>query len=502
MKKLLLLILLFILNSINAQELKYFDTLDIKFDLIYQTVKEINKSIDSINKYSDSISNFNESKKKKIEKKPQFKFYVGTEEKLTKLKIASLCAPVFWYSPDEPELNFKTGAEINIPKPYPFEEDSGNPVVYFHIYPLTDYTNDTIDLSKINEFTIYYTHYYKYDRGLGKHKHDNEQVQFVISIDHNKINGTIEYELILKKVIAKAHNLFWYDNVFELTDTLIGVKLPIHILVEEGKHASCTDINADGYFMPGYDVNEKINDAWGVRDVIITGNLISSEYQGWMTKVRKDNYKVIPPLPEESLYYIKFVENNKFSPNNSVYELRPMPNIENVKDKSLKKDLKEYVKVNRFNVKAMGWMDPLNEITSSITYAYRYNNGNSIAVSFPLFVYRNFEVPIINGWLVNKIYLNEKDNTYTYCLLYTPSASRFLDPYFSVGMEFSDNNYFVFETGVKIRFEPKFYSIPNDIPLLSSLNFWGIRFGIKKLGLNLNTIEEFSYVFEFGFGVF
>jgi len=41
-----------------------------------------------------------------------------------------------------------------------------------------------------------------------------------------------------------------------------------HVLVEEGKHASCTDRSADGHYTPGFDVTERVNDAWGVRDTL------------------------------------------------------------------------------------------------------------------------------------------------------------------------------------------------------------------------------------------
>ncbi len=48
-----------------------------------------------------------------------------------------------------------------------------------------------------------------------------------------------------------------------------------------------TDKNGDGVFTPGYDVNVRINDAWGVRDIIRTGMLFSGGFEGWMAKVRR-----------------------------------------------------------------------------------------------------------------------------------------------------------------------------------------------------------------------
>ena len=43
---------------------------------------------------------------------------------------------------------------------------------------------------------------------------------------------------------------------------------PVRVLVEEGKHASILDRNGDGVYTPGYDVNSRVNDAWGLRDVL------------------------------------------------------------------------------------------------------------------------------------------------------------------------------------------------------------------------------------------
>ena len=79
-----------------------------------------------------------------------------------------------------------------------------------------------------------------------------------------------------------------------------SARLPLHILVEEGKHASCTDRNADGQFTPGYDGTERVNDAWGVRDTLGTGRFFTGDYKAWMTKIRRDDTRIFPPLPPDS----------------------------------------------------------------------------------------------------------------------------------------------------------------------------------------------------------
>ncbi len=62
------------------------------------------------------------------------------------------------------------------------------------------------------------------------------------------------YTLSVSKVIAKAHGVLWFDNSLVIDKY---TRFPITLLAEEGKHASCTDKNGDGYYTPGYDVNRQ-----------------------------------------------------------------------------------------------------------------------------------------------------------------------------------------------------------------------------------------------------
>ena len=97
-----------------------------------------------------------------------------------------------------------------------------------------------------------------------------------------------------------------------------------------------------------------------------------------------------------------------------------------------------------------------------------------------------------------------------YNILYTPSASRFLDPYFALGFEVEkfdvtdvsgittvqSKTDFVFETGIKLRGNVK-YSPLKFLGVLS--DFWGVRFGFKNKGYM--KINEITYVIEIGAGV-
>lgn len=473
--------------------------------------------------YADSLFDVSDDQR-------DFLLWQGVDPKMTALEFASYCAPVFWYSPDEPELHKKSGKEVNIPRPYPFQPDSGKPVVYYQIAEIlleknavkgfdrnkTNPDSSILDLSKINGVEIDYTHYYEFEKGLGAHRHDNEQVQMKIFIDDRyKSKGQTIYKLLLLEVKAKAHALSWYDNIYSSDTNATEMQLPFHILVEEGKHASCTDVNGDGYYTPGYDVNVSRNDAWGVRDVIRTGDLFTPDYNSYMTKVRKTEHKVLPPLPQDSPYRKKYSRNGVYGFENAVYELRPMPHISKVKDRMLKHDMHDYT-LNKWpayrrdtdlNKVGEWWED--NRLLKSIAVAARFNDERvGVAISFPFLIIKNVETPIIGGWMVNRVYfqdINLRDIGYN--LLITPSASRFMDPYFAAGVELNKFNdeqtgelkketNFVMETGIKLRANVRF----SFLKFLSVLtDFWGVRLGIKNVGFM--EIKRLSYVFEIGAGV-
>lgn len=445
--------------------------------------------------------------------------------------LAAYCAPIFWFSADEPELMNKSGKDINIPAHFPFESKTDSPVVYYQIpYILSkknvsgtvfkkdffDYGNSIIDLSKIRAVDIYYSHYYRFEAGLGSHEHDTEQAQFQFFVryhlDSNKVK---QYYIFFIRVTAKAHALEWYDNIYEIdTDNPdYELNLPFTISVEEGKHASCTDMNADGYYTPGYDVNVRKNDAWGLRDVIRTGELFSSDFQSWMAKVRRPEFRVFPPLPADSPLRKKYTVDSIYAPENAVYELRPMPSPKKAINKILRHDMESYyIDYTPYISKSsdyqlLDWFLEENFI-NSLGVSYRADETSGVSVCFPLLIIKNVEAPLIGGWLVNRIYLQDTDlRDFGYNILYTPSASRFLDPYLAAGVEIdnyfaegsndlSSQSDFVFETGIKLRGNVT-YSPFKFLKFLSP--FWGVRFGIKNKGFM--AIDHLNYVIEVGAGV-
>jgi hypothetical protein len=292
--------------------------------------------------------------------------------------------------------------------------------------------------------------------------------------------------------------------------------LPFHIMVEEGKHASISDMNADGYYTPGYDVNVRTNDAWGMRDVIRTGELFSSQFEAWMAKVRRPEHKVLPPLPDDSPHRKKLERNGVYAPENAVYQLRPMPGPEKAgSDKVLANDMSGYyssgwpeLKTITSTKKFFDWWEGENFVNSLAIAARVDNDQWGIVFNFPLLIVKNVEAPLVGGWLVNRIYLQDTGlRDFGYHILYTPSASRFLDPYFALGIEIDEFDVeetetvdsrtdFVFETGIKFRGNVK-YSPLKFLTVLADL--WGARLGIKYKGYM--DIQSLGYVIEIGAGV-
>ena len=457
----------------------------------------------------------------------------GVDPLMKMSDLAAYCAPVFWFSPDEPELHNRLGKKILIPTPFPFDDPSDKPVVYYQVRKMLvaggdaepsldiNETNpgDTIlDLRTIYGVDIDYNHYYRFESGLGGHDHDTEQVQFKIYVHRNEsAGGAAKYQLYLLQVTAKAHALMWYDNIYKIDRDNLNPELviPFHIFVEEGKHASVTDMNADGYYTPGYDVNVRRNDAWGLRDVIRTGNLFSPQFRAWMAKVRRVPHRVFPPLPADSPHRAGFSRDGQYAPDNAIYELRPMPSPEMaLPDRALAKDMEAYYSRGWPEIKPVSerkvffdWWEAENFI-HSLAVAYRLNDVSGISFSFPLLFVKNVEAPLVGGWLVNRIYLQDTNlRDFGYNILYTPSASRFLDGYFAFGFEvdyyetpevvdLQRRTDFVYETGIKLRGNVT-YSPLKFLGVLT--NFWGIRLGVKARGFM--KIDDLSYVFEVGAGV-
>ncbi len=465
----------------------------------------------------------------------------GTGTEMTVERIASLAAPIFWFSPDEPLLRGAEGREIMMPEHLPFEDSASAPVVYYQLDEIVtleggvdefelnadDKGQSIVRIDRVGLMRMGYFAYYPSEAGLGAHQHDLEAVELKIGV--MRTSGDVlphitearceetNLVMVVTRVIGKAHGIEWFWNISEVdADT----KMPFTLLVEEGKHAIGTDKNGDGYFTPTYDVNVRVNDAWGTRDVISSGGLLQGGYQSWMTKVRYPEYRIFPPLPEDSplrerLAYRRGAEN--WETENAVYELRPLPPAElGAYDPHLHRFMKskEVADWPEETEKSdlQGFLDWAQDGTArgSFAISFLYDGDPGFSFVFPFLIVKNWEVSLSGGFIVHRMYLKDQGlRDFGWQAMYTNSASRWFDGYLGMGVEWDEfddpteadpnrtgsRSDFVLETGFKFRANVE------AVKWLSwATPFWGARFGIKNYGFS--NIDRLTYVIEFGAGAF
>jgi hypothetical protein len=455
--------------------------------------------------------------------------WFGDTPTLTFAEIAAHVAPILWFSPDEPLLSgLERPGQINIPMAFPFEQDAGRPVVYYRVREVAqgsdtgpaitpdprDRGGTAVHLDRVTTLDLDFFFYYPSEEGLGGHVHDVEALEIKVVVLRQPRCDECRYGLALIHANALAHGLSWYDNTLETdSDTVF----PLTILVEEGKHASCTDKNGDGYYTPGYDVNKRVNDAWGVRDVMRTGALFTGGFESWLAKVRQPRDRVLPPLPADSRArpVIETIE-RRTGLDYPRYELRPYPRMAAAHahdDPSIirfvDKGHDDWPEVTRaLAVEDLGNWVSIEDFTESFSLAARFDDDVGISAVFPLLILRNFNEPVSGGWLVNRIYLKDEEfRDFGYNVIYTSSASRWIDGYFSVGLEVdrepdgmggeTKNTAFTTETGFKLRGNVAH----SPVSFLSKLtHFWGVRVGVRYKGYK--NFNEIGYVLEVGAGSF
>jgi hypothetical protein len=468
--------------------------------------------------------------------------WVGTQRRMALSQFAQYAAPVYWFSPDEPTMDDLQGTAIRVPAALPFEEQPDAPVVYYQynnigvridadgpgfIPDATDPGHAMIDLQNVISVNLKYIAYFPREEGLGGHQHDVEPAEFRIWVVRNTSEAVREYGvacdqdlylIAVQRVTGEAHGLAWYFNVLNVDEYTV---FPFTLIVEEGKHAMCTDKNGDGYFTPGFDVNSRVNDAWGVRDIIRQGALFTGGYEAWMAKVRRPEHRVFPPLPQDSPLRGALSEEGVYAPRNAVYELRPFPAAAAAGDDEL-------LHHKMAEKEKLGWPE-LDEVRSvkqanqwadaglalkSFAISLRADGDLGFSFVFPLLIVKNVEDPMTGGFLVHRMYLKDDAlQDFGWMLMYTPSASRWVDTYFAAGVEFDRTRVeppptdpdaptrttqtdFVMETGLKFRVN----ITKSPLKFLSFLTeFMGFRAGIKNAGFF--DINRLTYVLEFGAGV-
>jgi len=457
--------------------------------------------------------------------------YWGPKKSMTFEAFAAYCAPAIWFSPDEPLLEIQEDGYFKLPLPLPFEQPTDSAVVYFRLSRVigaqgseiknfwtkaTQKKDWIIHLDQVSQVTLHFFFYYDRETGVGAHPHDYETTEFSVDV----IQDGDSYGLRIEEVIAHAHGVPWYFNVLDVRKAP-DAQFPTTIIVEEGKHGNCTDRNGDGFYSPGYDVTKRVNDAWGVRDIMSVGIVITPNYQTWMTKVRSGYSRIAPPLPSDSPWYEEFETHHFFGEmNKRQYALRPVPNISNVDFSEIEhgSHLKSFMEDKGYPDWPEGEeRDAFTDVTElfdesflgSWGYGYRYDGASALTITFPLLLVRNFEVPGSGGWLVQRIYFNFGllDNgdfrVWGHQFTYTPSASRWIDWYVGLGYQVrdigGDDNIteFTYEAGNKFRANVS--HTPFKFLRYLGSDFWGLRVGVQAVGWP--EIKALGFLIEVGAGV-
>ena len=427
-------------------------------------------------------------------------------EPLTLSAIAHLVAPVLWFSPDEP-LRLEGRA---VPQRHPADREAGDAVVYYQARSIRLHGDSRVDtpahqdpefFDKVDSVAIRFYFYYERDFGVGQHAHDLEVVEMELSLNV----ASRCRELMVRRVTGFAHGTDWYSNELEIeADT----RMPITVLVEEGKHASAPDRNADGQYTPGYDVNRRITDAWGIRDVLGSGHLVAGAYEASMAKPRKSTDRVAPPAATNRCVTSALSSLEQAGADIDRYVLRPAWSVPvGVPPGPEPERLQRMMRAHRFGsayppdqyqfelLKELA--DPLTGTTSIIpAIGARWDRRVGVSIQLRGADLRQvYVVPKIN-WVGHDVGVQA---------LFTRSAARVYSPYASLGLArehlsfngapTSPNWNATTELGVKFRTR-----VEGRQRLLSlGYQFAGVRVGIGYSGFK--TVKLTRMIVEVGPGV-
>jgi hypothetical protein len=441
-------------------------------------------------------------------------------ERLGLREVVRLLAPVLWFSADEPLL---AEGHPPIPTAHPCDAAANRAVVYYQVTELT-YRGDTpvswpeeddaAFADRVESFILKFYFYYPEDSGVGGHTHDLETAEFEVWLDGDERCRRVR----LASVEALAHGSRWYSNTLKIqADT----RYPVTLFVEEGKHATAPDRNADGAFMRGYDVTERVNDAWGVRDSFGQGVLLSSGYASEMTKPRREAFRLMPPESAQLQATARQRSYGEGQPSLGRYELRPANRVAACTTIPVDRArLLDMMADHRFGVdylptqhKSDSISRALSELSlpdSWLSASLRVSNRRVGAA----LIFKGLDLR--EGWIVPRVTVSGEDATGE--LLFTPSASRWADTYFSAGARrqfvttrerrtidteqgrreidvlVEPNWTIAVETGIKFRAR-----IPTKMrPFVLGYTFGGMRFGIQALGFR--NVDQLRFVWEIGAG--
>lgn len=447
--------------------------------------------------------------------------------------LAERFAPVLWFSPNEPMLHagdfpvstpaIKARKENGLPEcavatarwfqnvmapnPLPGDAPEDTAVVYYQIDEIKGERphgcpKGEIDIGGAERIHVRYFFYYRCDAGVNAHVHDLESADFRLAID--PVDGPVDGQrdcraARLERVKGFAHALPWLENRLHLKPG-DEVHLPLTILVEEGKHASCPDRNGDGVFTPGYDVNVRVTEAWGVRDNFGSG-LITTKFQASDAKPRSPRDRVVPPTlidwndPLREMY-LDCGAPQRTSDWGGTYSLREATPalVKQVGDahasvpglreehfgRATQRDswIDDTLTWAKHNMSLMvRWSQPSDPIINPWRNGPTWPNGASLTVGAPELP---FKLPV---WLAaratfafhGRAALRRGD------VLLMPTASRWIDTYVALwGKERGQRAQALPEIGLRLRLVAKEPPMPRPLRFLSRVTpMLGLRLGFR-----------------------
>ncbi|OGC92546.1 MAG: hypothetical protein A2142_09745 [candidate division Zixibacteria bacterium RBG_16_48_11] len=149
-----------------------------------------------------------------------------------------------------------------------------------------------------------YFFYFVHDQGLKGHPEDLEHAFIFVPRDTFEFFGIAagagHWDIVPNSILIYQRGELPPSDGFHL-----------HLLAELGGHSQAPDLNGNGVFEPGVDVNWHTEHFWGTRDIqAISGQGSTSKYQTWMTFQRSDSSLIYPPdaallknKPASAVYY-------------------------------------------------------------------------------------------------------------------------------------------------------------------------------------------------------
>jgi hypothetical protein len=425
--------------------------------------------------------------------------------------LARLLAPVLWFSSDEPLLVLRARS-ASIPMPHPCDEPSHGAIVYYQATRIVlrgdeqvvgTGEDDPRFFEKVDHFVLKYFFYYDEDHGLRPHRHDLEAVELLVHLEHTR-EGC--YRVRIERVEGHAHGLRWYSNILRVQrDTVF----PLVVLVEEGKHASVPDRNGDGVYTPGYDVNTRVNDAWGLRDVLGSSILLGARYTASMSKPRDPSFRLFPPEDVAVCGSERRRSNGGFGDHLGRYTVRAATDVPQCTIADTDADfLHSAMRYHRFGAAwpaaqyesdfASELLDPENAFRwISAVNARLESNVVGVTVQGPGLDLREF-------WVVPRAHVRRG---WALDALITPSASRWADWYVAAGVErlranaagadtVTVSHTFASEIGVKLRAAVR----GRSRWALLGYQFGGVRLGVRASGFS--HLRQPRLIVEVGAGAF